>query len=177
MNSIKDNKAYKEALEFLEEGLKTNKNPKPVGQHSIDVANRLVKYNLGKDVVIAGLLHDLVEDTDVTLNQISSRFGEKVANLVDALTYDVPGYDYIDKFDRFVKSLEKVMALGSEALVIVASDFIENSPYYHLSNSPGLRTYLKEKYEYFMHKSKQFLQDKPVWNDLMDAYEKYVIKL
>jgi GTP pyrophosphokinase len=42
-----------------------------------------MKNNAPEHVVIAGLLHDVVEDEDVTLSDIKDKFGDKVATLVD----------------------------------------------------------------------------------------------
>jgi (p)ppGpp synthase/HD superfamily hydrolase len=58
----------------------------PYVQHPAHVAILLVKHGLPEDVVIAGALHDVVEDTDVTLDAIRAEFGDDVAALVDAVT-------------------------------------------------------------------------------------------
>lgn len=54
--------------------------------HALAVADILAQINLDEETLAAALLHDVVEDTDVTLNDISSRFGEAVARLVDGVT-------------------------------------------------------------------------------------------
>ncbi|MBW6517316.1 MAG: HD domain-containing protein [ANME-2 cluster archaeon] len=51
--------------------------------HPLDVASTLMKNNAPEHVVIAGLLHDVVEDEDYTLSDIRDAFGEAVATLVD----------------------------------------------------------------------------------------------
>ncbi|MDW7777167.1 MAG: HD domain-containing protein, partial [Methanosarcinales archaeon] len=51
--------------------------------HPLDVASTLMKNNAPEHVVIAGLLHDFVEDEDGTLSDIREAFGEKVATLAD----------------------------------------------------------------------------------------------
>ena len=48
----------------------------------MDVASILLKRNATKEVVIAGLLHDTVEDTEVKLAHIGAEFGKKVEELV-----------------------------------------------------------------------------------------------
>ena len=50
--------------------------------HPLGVAEILLKNNMPDDVVIAGLLHDTIEDTPVTIKQIEKQFGKVVANLV-----------------------------------------------------------------------------------------------
>jgi (p)ppGpp synthase/HD superfamily hydrolase len=51
--------------------------------HPLDVASILMKNNAPEHVVIAGLLHDVVEDGDYTLSDIRDEFGDEVATLVD----------------------------------------------------------------------------------------------
>jgi len=51
--------------------------------HPLDVASTLMKNYAPEHVVIAGLLHDVVEDEDYTLSDIRDEFGDEVATLVD----------------------------------------------------------------------------------------------
>lgn len=55
---------------------------KPYIIHPIDVANKLKAYGFGDDVVAAGILHDVVEDTPITLTEIQNLFGNHIASLV-----------------------------------------------------------------------------------------------
>ncbi len=54
--------------------------------HPIAVSKILADYGMDKDSVIAAMLHDIVEDTDATTEDVKERFGEEVASLVDGLT-------------------------------------------------------------------------------------------
>ncbi len=54
--------------------------------HPLAVVDTLIDWGMDIDTVIAGVLHDTVEDTDVTLEQIESLFGHNVAFLVDGVT-------------------------------------------------------------------------------------------
>jgi GTP diphosphokinase / guanosine-3',5'-bis(diphosphate) 3'-diphosphatase len=55
--------------------------------HPLAVANICAKeIGLGKTSIICALLHDVVEDTDITLEDIESKFGPTVANIIDGLT-------------------------------------------------------------------------------------------
>ncbi len=55
-------------------------------QHPIEVAYILTELQSGPATIASGFLHDVVEDTDTTIEYIASRFGEEVAKIVDALT-------------------------------------------------------------------------------------------
>jgi (p)ppGpp synthase/HD superfamily hydrolase len=54
----------------------------PYVEHVVGVAMILDRLGFGEEVVIAGLLHDVVEDTEATLEQVRERFGAGVADLV-----------------------------------------------------------------------------------------------
>lgn len=58
----------------------------PYIMHPVHVAMILLRHGFDDEVVIAGLLHDVVEDCDVPLDEIATRFGARVAKLVDAVT-------------------------------------------------------------------------------------------
>lgn len=76
------------ALEFAtksHEGV-VRKSGEPYIIHPIAVAQILVDNQMDYSTVMAGLLHDVVEDTDITLDEIEQRFGKTVAKLVDGVT-------------------------------------------------------------------------------------------
>jgi GTP pyrophosphokinase len=54
--------------------------------HPMIVADTLIAWGMDTDSILAGLLHDTVEDTDITLVEIENIFGRDVANLVDGVT-------------------------------------------------------------------------------------------
>lgn len=62
------------------------KSGEPYIIHPIAVAGILIDWGMDIDSVIAGILHDTVEDTDMTLEEIENNFGKDVAFLVDGVT-------------------------------------------------------------------------------------------
>lgn len=64
----------------------TRKSGEPYITHPLSVAAILVEWGLDADTIIAGILHDTVEDTNTTLEEIESIFGRDVAFLVDGVT-------------------------------------------------------------------------------------------
>lgn len=62
------------------------KSGEPYIVHPLSVASTLIDWGMDLDSVIAGVLHDTVEDTDMALNQIENNFGKDVAFLVDGVT-------------------------------------------------------------------------------------------
>lgn len=59
---------------------------KPYVIHPIAVAGYLIDWEMDLDSIIAGILHDTVEDTELTLEKIEAQFGRSVATLVDGVT-------------------------------------------------------------------------------------------
>lgn len=55
-------------------------------QHSMETALTLAKIGMGSKTIAAGLLHDIPEDTSVTLSEIEKNFGEEIAQMVDGIT-------------------------------------------------------------------------------------------
>ena len=62
------------------------KSGEPYYHHLIEVSYILANLQAGPATIIAGLLHDVVEDTDVTVEDIEKQWGSDVAKLVDSLT-------------------------------------------------------------------------------------------
>jgi guanosine-3',5'-bis(diphosphate) 3'-pyrophosphohydrolase len=58
----------------------------PYITHPLAVAGALAEWHMDSQAVIAALLHDVMEDTEVTKNEIAERFGKSVADLVDGLS-------------------------------------------------------------------------------------------
>jgi GTP pyrophosphokinase/guanosine-3',5'-bis(diphosphate) 3'-pyrophosphohydrolase len=58
----------------------------PYITHPLAVAGALAEWHMDSQAVIAALLHDVMEDTAVTKNEIAERFGKSVADLVDGLS-------------------------------------------------------------------------------------------
>src|SRR5215467_15718088 len=58
----------------------------PYIEHPLEVALLLADMRIDADSVVAALLHDVVEDTDFTLDELRQQFGDAVANIVDGVT-------------------------------------------------------------------------------------------
>ena len=78
------NRAYVFAMKKHGAQLRTSGDP--YYSHPIEVAGILTKFKLDSASIIAGLLHDTVEDTDTTVEEVRELFGDQVASLVDGLT-------------------------------------------------------------------------------------------
>ena len=91
------------AFDFANEAHKgvRRRSGEPYILHPIAVAKIVVSnIGLGYKSIVAALLHDVVEDTDYTVEDLSNLFGEKVATLVDGLTKIKTVLDNEDKAER-----------------------------------------------------------------------------
>ncbi len=92
--------------------------------HPIITADTLISWGMDIDSVIAGILHDTVEDTDVTLEQIDAQFGHNVAMLVDGVTKVSIASSGLKNIDTYLPktkdNLSKLLiAVGQDVRVIM----------------------------------------------------------
>jgi GTP diphosphokinase / guanosine-3',5'-bis(diphosphate) 3'-diphosphatase len=78
------NRAYVYAMKM--HGSQKRASGDPYFSHPIEVAGILTNYKLDTASIVTALLHDIVEDTKATLDEIKELFGEEVARLVDGVT-------------------------------------------------------------------------------------------
>jgi guanosine-3',5'-bis(diphosphate) 3'-pyrophosphohydrolase len=78
------NKAYVYAV--MKHGQQLRHSGDPYFAHPVSVAGLLTDLRLDQSTIIAGLLHDIVEDCDVPVSEIRDLFGQEVADLVDGVT-------------------------------------------------------------------------------------------
>jgi len=88
--------------------------------HPVEVAKILILLNLDTTSVVAGLLHDIVEDCNVSIEEIEKEFGSDVAKIVDGLT-KIEGLDFnLPNAEAKVESIRKmILAMASDIRVIL----------------------------------------------------------
>jgi (p)ppGpp synthase/HD superfamily hydrolase len=80
---------YEEALQLAaraHRGQSRKTGDVPYITHPVHVSMILARYGFSDEVMTAAVLHDVVEDQDVTLDQVADRFGDRVAEIVDVMT-------------------------------------------------------------------------------------------
>lgn len=102
---------------------KYNRNEKPVIIHSIIVGYRLMELKQNKDLVIAGFLHDLVEDSNCSIADIKKEFGNNVAKLVSAITVNPLMTNYKKRYKIL---MNQIISYGQDAALLKAVDGYEN---------------------------------------------------
>ena len=121
-------KAFKVACE-RHEGQK-RRSGEPYIIHPVAVAKIVVDYGMDYQSVAAAMLHDTVEDTDLTLEDVRKEFGADIAALVDGLTKlgKVP-LDIKDKEEQQAENVRKMLLAMSEdirVIIIKLADRLHN---------------------------------------------------
>ncbi len=97
----------------------TRASGEPYVNHSIAVAATLVDLRLDPVTVAAALLHDVAEDTGVTLDDVRDRFGAEIASLVDGVT-KLGKIEWMSREERQAESLRKMfLAMASDIRIVL----------------------------------------------------------
>jgi (p)ppGpp synthase/HD superfamily hydrolase len=91
--------------------------------HPVAVAELLAAEGFGENAVAAALLHDVVEDSENSVEDVRAGFGPEVAELVAALTEDASIDPYERRKDAHRRQVEEA---GDDALAIYAADKLSN---------------------------------------------------
>ena len=105
------------------------KSGEPYISHPLEVAYIVSTLELDDNAICAALLHDVVEDTEVTREDIINEFGEEIANLVDGVTKLGKIAHYLDKEEEQVENYRKffmAMAKDIRVLMIKLADRLHN---------------------------------------------------
>lgn len=96
------------------------KSGEPYITHPRDVAITLAEYEVDPNTIIAGLLHDILEDTDTTYEDIKTEFGEEIADIVEGLTKLKQLQYQNSKVQQQAKNHQKmVLAMAKDIRVIL----------------------------------------------------------
>lgn len=167
-----DQKAVKKAIDFAVKyhGSQKRASGEAYYQHPISVAMILAGIKLDTDSIITALLHDTVEDTEVTVEQLTEEFGDKVAKLVDGVTkldkinFKTESEGQAENFRKFLMAVSEDIRV----LIVKLADRLHNMRTLHFIKKPEKRRRIaKETMDIYsplaerigIHKIKSELQD------------------
>ncbi|MFA6553786.1 MAG: HD domain-containing protein [Patescibacteria group bacterium] len=122
MDLVRFNRAISAASHMHRHQKYNSDNDTPFIAHPFFVASVLQEYGFDEDTVIAGLLHDAVEDTDMTLEEVRVQFGASVARLVEEVTFDQTKA----WADRQHEAQVRLQTVSAEAKAIKTADFLHH---------------------------------------------------
>ena len=119
-------KAYQYAVDH--HALQKRETGEPYIIHPIYVAKILAEMTLDDETVIAGLLHDVLEDTNVSYEEIEKEFGKSIADMVDGVT-KLKTLKYTSKEEAEVENYRRMfiaMAKDIRVILIKLADRLHN---------------------------------------------------
>lgn len=133
IHNEKSLKLIKDAYDYansMHEG-QFRKSGEPYMIHPLNVACILAQLNTGPATVCAGLLHDVIEDTSTTKEELAEKFGEDVAELVDGATKVnqlkfISATDKMDKQNQNNQHLLLAMAKDIRVIIVKLADRLHN---------------------------------------------------
>ena len=162
------------AIEYLSMALSaTGHNDKPVLLHSIRVGFHLYHLGYSEEIVLAGLLHDLLEDTNTSKSDLQNHFGEKITQIVCATSFNSL---IKDKTEQFNEMFKRCVMYGKEALIVKAADILDNSHYIQFVPHQEKQLWLLFKMKRFIDLSKELIETEEIWMTLNKQYESLLIQ-
>jgi GTP diphosphokinase / guanosine-3',5'-bis(diphosphate) 3'-diphosphatase len=113
----------------------------PYFSHPVEVAGLMTDLKLDQSTIITALLHDTVEDTLATIEDIEAHFGPEVARLVDGVT-KLSKIETMPENERAAENLRKFLLAMSEdirVLLVKLADRLHNMRTLHFIKSPDKR--------------------------------------
>ncbi|WP_096702114.1 bifunctional (p)ppGpp synthetase/guanosine-3',5'-bis(diphosphate) 3'-pyrophosphohydrolase [Magnetospirillum sp. 15-1] len=133
------NRAYVFAMKM--HGSQLRASGDPYFSHPIEVAGILTKYRLDSASIITALLHDTIEDTPATLEEIERLFGREIARLVDGVT-KLNRIELQSDHAKQAENLRKLVLAMSEdirVLLVKLADRMHNMRTLHYIKNPDKR--------------------------------------
>lgn len=146
-------------------GMQTYGDGLPYYHHLEQVVDVLKEFGFTDDkFVIAGYLHDVLEDTAISYNDIKSQFGEEVAEIVYAVTDELGR----NRKERKAKTYPKIKA-NHDAIIVKLADRIANTRS-SIKNKPNMaKMYVKELKGFRDALYVPNTEAEPLWNELEDS--------
>lgn len=169
MNNKEIDKEYEECIYFLAEKLQKNNNDTNTLIHSIRVGLNIQKDGFDSNMIKAGILHDIFEDTNVLEKELKNKYNNKIIELILNTTanYSV-GNEKEVLFDMYTRSLN----YGDDALLLKCYDIEDKMKYYKCSIDKKVVDIHNYKYKLFLDISKDRIYNYKIWKKMQNEYEK-----
>jgi guanosine-3',5'-bis(diphosphate) 3'-pyrophosphohydrolase len=174
MSYLQQEKVFDQAVVFLAVAAsKREELPIACILHSIRVGLSLQQVGYAHEVILGGFLHDVVEDTEASIKEVQIQFGPRVAELVEAMTYN----QKLNAQNQSRDSIDRCKQLGKDALAIKAADLLDNLRFYLSEAKPGRIGQLAASLQYFLDTSADELGDEASWNEIKQQLENVLMMM
>ncbi len=119
-------------------------------KHPAQVTLNVIEYQCDTETICAALLHDVIEDTTATLEDIKEKFGEEIKFLVDGMSEDK---NIQDKKERKIKYHEKIKRYGEEdkrIYYIKFADILHNIKTIKVKGKQAAERYISEVKNFYL---------------------------
>lgn len=161
-------------------GLKRKKEDIDLVFHSVMVGNMLKNIGCSENIVYTGYLHDIIEDTKYSYEDLKERYGKELADNVQKLSENTKILNYKERKEEFINRLK---TYNNNLILVELADKLQNlvSDYYLFLSlgKDALPTEAKtyEEIKWFYTELKKIFNEKLEENSLLerynDIYEKY----
>ena len=154
------------AIEFMKQkhGNQKRKQGTPYYTHPLAVAELLKQKGFSEEYQLAGLFHDLLEDTDATRDEIISLSNEKVFEAVDLVT-KYPGY----KMSEYIANIKS----NEIARAVKIADRIHNLSESSKADSKFQAKYIRETKQWYVGLAKGTVFEEDINRELLDIIKVY----
>ncbi len=140
----------------------------PYSIHLDAVAELVRQY--GETAVVIAYLHDVVEDTAVTLAEVENAFGTLVADCVTILT-DEPGKDRQERKEKTYRKMAHVRGEAEIALLVKAADRLANMRACIADNKERLLTIYRKEHPFFQKAARRLGLCDELWDQLDELFK------
>jgi len=162
-------KKMEKAIYYASKNLsETKHNSKPVLLHSIRVAVHLYELGYSENIIISAILHDLLEDTEVTYDELKDEYQEEIANIIKSVSFDP---NITDKKEQAKILFENCIKQGYEAMIIKCADIYDNMNYIHFVKDKKLKKFLASKVEMFLKMTNEQIGKEIIYSKVKEKFE------
>lgn len=139
----------------------------PYIKHLEDVYNVLKEFNItDESILIAGYLHDILEDTNMSATLLENIFSKEIADIVFCVTNEI-GFN---RKERNLKTYEKLRK-NPKAVIVKLADRISNVRYSKKLNNSGYFQMYEREYQNFKYYLNDEVSNKAMWDCLDSLFE------
>jgi (p)ppGpp synthase/HD superfamily hydrolase len=174
MNAKKLSVDFEKAIRLLAQRMPISdeNSRKPVLFHDIRVGVYLYEKNYSENIVLAGVLHDAIEWSDMSKEELEREFGSEILKIVLACTKDD---SILDKEEKTNELITRCVQNGQDSLIVKAADIIDSFEWYTAQNNQDeLQGHCVKNADVILKNKPDYFKDK-IFDELENLRDKFSI--